>query len=149
MKNCNNCSTSFNPQHPLQKYCSKSCSYDYHYAIRAKNRRPDILKKFGLDEQKYLSILESQNGLCAICGKLEETLSASGNKVKHLAVDHDHKTQVVRGLLCARCNKMLGLAKDSPYIFAEASIYLLKHGTISDVGLETLRDRLSTSENIL
>ena len=51
---------------------------------------------------------------CTICG--DET---------NLVVDHDHKTDQIRGLLCNRCNKGLGLFRDNPEFLLYARIYLL------------------------
>ena len=77
----------------------------------------------GLSLREYQGILEAQGGTCAICRGTE-----SDSGTKRLSVDHDHKTGVVRGLLCGRCNRMLGLAKDLPQTLMEAAKYLLKAG---------------------
>jgi len=61
------------------------------------------LEIYGLTEETYMKLLADQNGGCAICGKTE------GNKRrKRLAVDHDHESGIVRGLLCTTCNTRLG-----------------------------------------
>lgn len=60
------------------------------------------LRKFGISEEDYGSMLTSQGGVCAICGGSPDT------RWKILAVDHDHDTDEVRGLLCMTCNTMLG-----------------------------------------
>lgn len=48
----------------------------------------------------------NQLGMCKMCHKHESTLT------KILAVDHDHKTGMFRGLLCDKCNFRLGLHED-------------------------------------
>jgi hypothetical protein len=53
----------------------------------------DILRRYDITQKEYDSLLESQNGCCAICHR-EVTLT----------VDHDHITGKIRGLLCNRCN---------------------------------------------
>ena len=59
---------------------------------------------------------EMQGESCAIC---------NGGTSKHfLAVDHDHRTGEVRGLLCANCNKVLGRFRDSVERFRRAAAYL-------------------------
>jgi len=59
-----------------------------------------------------------QRGSCAICGKGE------AENGKALAVDHDHESGVVRGLLCDHCNLALGRFQDSPEILRRALDYL-------------------------
>lgn len=81
--------------------------------------RENILKKYGLTIQSYNEILESQNGRCAICK--DRPL-----KGKNLSVDHCHKTQVVRGLLCATCNSGLGMFRDDIFSMENAVEYLKK-----------------------
>lgn len=80
----------------------------------------------------YNELFEKQNGVCAICGK-SETKKSSCNKgrVKHknicnLSIDHDHKTGEVRGLLCGRCNGILGHSKDNEEFLLRAVRYLEK-----------------------
>jgi len=72
---------------------------------------------YGIDAVEYARLLSVQDGRCAICLKRPR-------KVR-LAVDHDHRTQVVRGLLCSRCNhKLLGGANDSAVMLQRAASYL-------------------------
>jgi len=61
-----------------------------------------------------------QNGVCAICSGV--------SKNKSLAVDHNHVTGIVRGLLCDRCNRGLGNFQDSPKYFRRALEYLGTYG---------------------
>lgn len=67
-------------------------------------------------------MLEAQEGVCAICGKPETKPNA-----KYLAVDHNHETGVIRGLLCNNCNRALGLLGDNVETLQNAINYLLKH----------------------
>src|SRR5258708_6798851 len=64
------------------------------------NRRKN-LKQYGLTLESYDVLLKRQKSVCAICKKT----CATG---KRLAVDHNHTTGVIRGLLCYRCNVHLG-----------------------------------------
>ena len=70
------------------------------------NWKLQIKKQFGITEDNYNSLLKSQNRKCAICKRKEK--SKINGVVKRLAVDHDHKTGRVRGLLCSKCNGTLG-----------------------------------------
>jgi len=66
---------------------------------------------------------DDREGLCDICGK-EETVLGSTGKVKALAVDHDHGTGRIRGLLCNNCNRGIGLLDKEPDLLRRALAYL-------------------------
>jgi len=67
---------------------------------RDRSTSRDLMNNFGLTVSDYESLLAQQNGACLIC---------KGNACKYrLAVDHNHKTGKIRGLLCMRCNTKLG-----------------------------------------
>jgi hypothetical protein len=70
-------------------------------AKNAKAHEARVRKVYGLAAGEYQAMLDAQDGVCAICGKHPVTI--------RLAVDHDHQTGRVRGLLCRRCNRALGL----------------------------------------
>lgn len=82
--------------------------------------RKDWLKKYGLTIEQYDSMLARQDGSCAICKSTEPRMKNAGR----LYVDHCHETGEVRGLLCFRCNTMLGNAGDSPEVLRLAAEYL-------------------------
>lgn len=84
--------------------------------IREQDRH--LIKRFGITLEDYNNILISQNYKCKICGK-----GYSESKVA-LAVDHDHITGKVRGLLCYNCNIGLGNYRDSIELLEKAIIYL-------------------------
>jgi hypothetical protein len=72
----------------------------------ASQHAASIEKVYGLTAEGYDDLLARQGGKCAIC--------RGRPKSKRLAVDHDHKTGAVRGLLCSRCNHdLMGSAWDS------------------------------------
>jgi hypothetical protein len=75
------------------------------------------------------AMLAKQNGVCAICGGLPRSVNGSSGKITDFAVDHDHKTKKVRGLLCSHCNRGIGLFKDDPAILRRAAAYLEAHAT--------------------
>jgi hypothetical protein len=70
------------------------------------------LRRLGCSKEQYLALLEEQGGKCAICGAIHGHRSRY-DKVCRFAVDHDHETGKVRGLLCNNCNRGLGRFKDS------------------------------------
>jgi predicted class III extradiol MEMO1 family dioxygenase len=65
-----------------------------------------LKRTFNLTLEQYNQMFIRQNGVCAICGLPE--MRTKGEKVIHLAVDHNHKTNRIRGLLCWHCNTALG-----------------------------------------
>lgn len=82
--------------------------------------------KFGITPEVYEQMLESQGGVCAICGLPESVLNTKG-ETKLLCVDHCHKTEEVRELLCTKCNSVLGFVDDDISILQNAVKYLKKH----------------------
>ncbi len=84
---------------------------------KIRNRR----NKYNITNKQYNNILEKQNNRCAICGIHKSKLD------KNFAVDHDHKTGEIQGLLCNACNLMLGCSKDNILILIKASKFLLKN----------------------
>jgi hypothetical protein len=71
------------------------------------------LSQYGMTIADFDGISELSGGRCWICDGLEK-----------LQVDHDHATGEVRGLLCHKCNKTLGLFNDDPKLFMSALKYL-------------------------
>ena len=69
-------------------------------------RRHNYKNRYGISVEEYDVLFAKQNGVCAICEK-PENLTKDG-KLHALAVDHNHETMQVRGLLCMNCNTRLG-----------------------------------------
>lgn len=82
-----------------------------------KNHDRMVSKTYGLEAGDYDRLYAEQGGVCAICQRAK-------GKVKRLAVDHDHDTGLVRGLLCGPCNQLVGYFKNSPETFRRAADYL-------------------------
>lgn len=77
-----------------------------HYSKLARTHNLRI--KFGITEQDYNKIIQKQKGTCAICKHKEKKIHHCTNKIQNLCVDHNHKTNKIRGLLCNNCNACLG-----------------------------------------
>lgn len=77
-----------------------------------------LARQFGISLDEYGDMLESQNHRCKICD-IEECPTG-----RNFAVDHDHLTGVVRGLLCVRCNSLLAMVNDEEDILLKAIKYL-------------------------
>ncbi len=82
----------------------------YHYKNRHKARAYELLRKYNITIDEYAILSDKQGGLCAICKK-PETRKQKGVLLP-LVVDHCHKANCIRGLLCSRCNVMIGMAND-------------------------------------
>lgn len=90
------------------------------------------LKQYGLTIESYDVLCERQGGVCASCGEAETALS-NGLSIKRLTVDHDHATGSVRGLLCNRCNVMIGMARDDPARLRRGADYLERQPFYTEV----------------
>jgi len=75
---------------------------------------------YGISLKDYEDMLGSQDGKCAICSSTE----TKRKKAEYFIVDHDHSTGKVRGLLCDKCNKLLGAARDNINTLENAIAYL-------------------------
>ena len=73
---------------------------------------------YGIGTEDKLSMIDSQNGNCAICGK--KLIDLNNN----ICVDHDHGTGKIRGILCGNCNRAIGLFFDNPKTLIAAAMYL-------------------------
>lgn len=82
-------------------------------AVKAADRRKVLKKRYGITTSDYNKLLSEQNGGCGVCGKPERTIQRAGSPVQFMAVDHDHDTGRLRGLLCQSCNRTLGNMGDN------------------------------------
>ena len=114
-------------------------------AKRAKvyDRKRNLLLKYGLTIEEYAALLEKQGGVCAICRNTEDYMI--GETLASLAVDHCHATGVIRGLLCTRCNQMLGKARDNVSVLRSAATYL----EIADTGRKVYNYPWMSSDTLL
>ena len=101
--------------------------------LRKQDRERQIKKLYGMTMNEHDELLTKQNGVCLGCGATN-----FNGKSYHLAVDHNHETGEVRGLLCLKCNRILGLANDSPSILRALADYL-ENSEVAEVGSQTLK----------
>lgn len=88
------------------------------------SHRHNLKKKFGLTPEQHKQMYLDQNGCCAMCGEPVE--------YTRIHTDHDHNTNKVRGLLCARCNCQIAIF-DNYSLFSMAVEYLERdHARISE-----------------
>lgn len=139
---CIQCNKDFSGYRKGDKYCSDTCRYAWQHWNRSQKsieRRRLYQKKwgtenwlrrrnymitytYGITPGQYQELLERQNYSCATCGRHETEFG------RKLAVDHDHKTGEIYGLLCQTCNHVLIGKYRDPKIFEAAAKYL-KQGT--------------------
>lgn len=84
------------------------------------NRDVKYQVKYGITLTQYEAMLERQGGKCALCGE------HGSSRVRRLAVDHCHKTDKVRGLLCVKCNTALARV-EIPGWAKKAVAYIKEH----------------------
>ena len=96
------------------------------YRTECKQCAKDLarLRDTGCKSTDVESAYLKQNGKCAICG-----CTLDSNTKTTMACDHDHKTGLLRGLLCIQCNVGLGQFKDSTERLQKAIEYLRQHET--------------------
>lgn len=124
---CKNCLKNYRTNRPkeiLDRYnnISKAYKRKYDSLDSTKNRNKlhsekQKYKKFGITKNIFDNLCSNQKGCCAIC-------ECPANSEKSLAIDHNHETGKVRGLLCAKCNVGLGMFKDNKNLLANAINYL-------------------------
>ena len=145
MKQCNNCKiekpfSDFYIDKRVKKrtgYCNicKICQ-----SIRYKNylekkygsyaagtRARELWSNYKMSLGDYDALLNKQDFACAICKtSYVDMLTAERGKTRMPPVDHCHTTGKIRGILCQRCNKAIGLLKDSPNLARALADYLEK-----------------------
>lgn len=106
-----------------QSYCKVCANFRAtSYARENKDKIPttgySLKRRYGITSEDYSRMLEEQNYKCAICF-IDKCQSG-----RNFAVDHNHDTGKIRGLLCSACNMGLGNFKDSPELIKKAINYL-------------------------
>lgn len=107
-----------NTRDGLQHRCRECCRAHYQ-EIHDKAMVQQRWRQYGVSQADYDRMLAEQGGVCKICGGISK-----GESFTALAVDHDHKTGLVRGLLCRACNAALGQMEDDPALLRAAAAYL-------------------------
>lgn len=86
-------------------YC-RNCRRDYDWQYR-----------YGISPEQYMQIWEAQGGKCKICGK-------EPKEGEYLHIDHDKQTGEIRGLLCGKCNRGLGMFDEETKNLVKAIKYI-------------------------
>ena len=98
---------------------------------RRRDKKPEYKRfwhterKYGVDESGFETLWIAFNGRCAICDKrLLQPTNTRGQGLDVVAIDHNHATGNLRGLLCNACNKGIGLLQEDVAILKKAIEYL-------------------------
>ncbi len=102
-----------------------------------KTKRKHNITKYGISVEEYKNLLTKQKFACAICKQQKYSLEEwesfisgkelDGKSNLRLSIDHCHKTNKVRGLLCSECNNGIGKLKDSPKFLIAAAQYITQN----------------------
>jgi hypothetical protein len=84
--------------------------------LAERERRTQLKMRYGTTPEEYEAMERAQDGVCAICYR--------PNPGRRMAVDHDHRTGRVRGLLCDPCNLGIGKLGDNSDRLRAAAMYL-------------------------
>ena len=124
---CKKCTLEYAKQRRLKgnnreiaKACSKQWRKDNPERERFVREQWKIKDRYNITLAEYDVLLESQVGICAICGGV----NTNNNR---LCVDHCHKSLKVRGLLCHSCNRGLGNFNDDIKLLSKAIKYLKEY----------------------
>ena len=107
-----------------------TCKNEYNKKHRIENRdarlksehKSRLKRSYGITPEEYDAMYFSQGRVCKIC-----KTDKPGGRTKLFFIDHCHKTQKIRGLLCMRCNTGLGLFMDNPEFLGQAIKYLMEN----------------------
>lgn len=107
----------------LEQYRAWNRNYSKQYYKENKDKiANDRLKKlYGLSIEERDNLFKKQNNCCAIC-----KTNIPGGRYNKWHIDHCHEKNIVRGILCSRCNHGIGLFKNNPIFLEEAIKYLKK-----------------------
>jgi len=115
---------------PIKKECKQGLSNICKECKREYDKRRNKRYLYGLSSKEFNSMILKQNNQCAICGrKFKNDFNQFYAFVPR--VDHNHKTGENRGLLCDRCNLLLGKANDNIFILIKAIKYLKKYQNLN------------------
>ncbi len=103
------------------KSCTGANSKRWKMANPDKFKDSKLRARFGISLEQYNAMFAEQLGRCNICERHQTEFRLS------LAVDHCHKTGVVRSLLCGSCNTMIGNAGEKPGVLRKAAEYIETH----------------------
>lgn len=110
--------------------------YNAREDVQVQAWRRNLWKNYRMTDAEFNKLWNVQSGKCAICSV---ELLPRGRQPNAVAVDHNHDTGAVRGLLCQACNRGIGLFYDNPTVLQSAAKYLEKRGHYGSNVLKVLK----------
>jgi hypothetical protein len=106
---CIACQLEYVPVSARQRVC-KTCTPDKSWQSR--------YRRYGLTKPMFDKMWEEQDGKCVLClyPLLKGLGELSGLLKDFFAIDHDHETGKIRGILCFSCNSALHKFEDPEYV---------------------------------
>lgn len=140
-RTCPGCLEDKPPAKPRGRYCVECSAIGRQRRHRLRTdtpesiRRRSLFKLYGITPEDYDRMRAEQQRRCAVCQRHEDDcpVVSSGRprqdgqpkaQPRPLVVDHDHRTGRVRGLLCSRCNTVLGMVEEDAALLRRAVAYL-------------------------
>ena len=100
---------------------------------RSAQRRSYLWRTYGISLEEIEQIFEAQRGRCAICQRYWKDCKKAKNSryddnfLQYLYVDHDHRTETIRGLLCNQCNCAIAFLEEDEGRLPHIKAYLRLH----------------------
>ena len=139
MKHCKTCGET-KPIDPFWKGqsacvpCTKEKQKNRWASRTPQKRLEQHLKyKYGVSHAEFSKAWQEQNGCCCICENELPDLMTYDNRRRGYAIDHNHETGEFRGILCIKCNSLLGMASDRVDVLYAAAKYLSERGSYGSV----------------
>jgi ferric-dicitrate binding protein FerR (iron transport regulator) len=85
-----------------------------------------LKRRYGISGEDRQQMFDAQEGKCAVCGRSISLVVHGRNHPDMGHVDHDHRTGMVRGLVCRSCNTALAMVRDDPRVARAVACYLEK-----------------------
>lgn len=95
-------------------------------AVTHRQRSTQLLRRYGITLEEYEWLMEMQGDACAICKMPETARDPKSHRPIALAVDHEHSSGAIRGLLCSKCNRALGYLNDDVNLLLAGVAYLTR-----------------------
>lgn len=109
---------------PLSEFTFRKDRKKYRPECKQCRSNHSATLRYGVSLGQVEDLRVKQKSRCAICQTHEDDIQHATFKHNPLVIDHDHATGKVRGLLCSKCNLILGNSNDSVKTLKAAIRYL-------------------------